>query len=99
VAIGAHLVGATGLLLANRDRVRDQKGVGASSVIKAVLTAAAIGTTAYSGMLGAKIAAEGSSEPTEGGTDRPATRRITWPSSSSSSASCSGLRRCLPAAS
>lgn len=68
VAIGAHLVGATGLLLANRDRVRDQKGVGANSVIKAVLTAAAIGTTAYSGMLGAKIAAEGSSEPAEGGT-------------------------------
>jgi len=37
-------------------------------VIKAVLTAAALGTTAYSGMLGAKIAAEGSSEPAEGGT-------------------------------
>jgi hypothetical protein len=67
-AIGAHLIGATGLLLANRDRVRDQKGVGANSVIKAVLTAAALSTTAYSGMLGAKIAAEGSSEPAEGGT-------------------------------
>jgi hypothetical protein len=67
-AIGAHLVGATGLLLANRDRVRDQKGVGANSVIKAVLTAAAIGTTAYSGLLGARIAAEGGSEPAEGGT-------------------------------
>ncbi len=67
-AIGAHLIGATGLLLANRDRVRDQKGVGANSAIKAVLTAAAIGTTAYSGMLGAKIAAEGSSAPAEGGT-------------------------------
>lgn len=67
-AIGAHLVGATGLLLANRNRVRDQKGAGANAVIKAALTAAAIGTTAYSGMLGAKIAAEGSSEPAEGGT-------------------------------
>jgi uncharacterized membrane protein len=67
-AIGAHLVGATGLLLANRDRVRDQKGAGANTVIKAALTAAAIGTTVYSGILGAKIAAEGGSAPAEGGT-------------------------------
>jgi hypothetical protein len=37
VAIGAHLVGATGLLLANRDRVRDQKGAGPP--LKAWLTA------------------------------------------------------------
>lgn len=67
-AIGAHLVGATGLLLANRDRVRDQQGVGANTVIKAALTAAAIGTTVYSGILGTKIAAEGDSAPAEGGT-------------------------------
>jgi hypothetical protein len=65
-AIGAHLIGATGLLLVNRDRVRDQKGVGANSVIKAVLTAAAIGTTAYSGILGAKIATEAGADPAEG---------------------------------
>lgn len=68
VAIGAHLVGGAGLLLANRDRVGDQQGVGANTVIKAALTAAAIGTTAYSGMLGAKIAADGSDAPVEGGT-------------------------------
>lgn len=67
-AIGAHLVGATGLLLANRDRVRDQKGVGANTVIKSVLTVAALGTTAYSGILGAKIATEAGSAPVEGGT-------------------------------
>jgi hypothetical protein len=67
-AIGAHLIGATGLLLANRDRVRDQRGVGANTVIKSVLTVAAIGTTAYSGVLGAKIATEASSVPAEGGT-------------------------------
>ena len=65
-AIGAHLVGATGLLLANRDRVRDQRGAGANTVIKTVLTAAAIGTTAYSGILGAKIATETSAEPADG---------------------------------
>ncbi len=67
-AIGAHLVGATGLLLNNLDRVRDQKGVGANTLIKTVLTAAALGTTAYSAILGAKIAAEGNSVPVEGGT-------------------------------
>jgi len=67
-AIGAHLVGATGLLLANRDRVRDQKGVGTNTVIKSVLTVAALGTTVYSGILGAKIATEAGSAPVEGGT-------------------------------
>ncbi|HEX9043155.1 MAG TPA: hypothetical protein VF838_19425 [Trebonia sp.] len=67
-AIGAHLVGAAGILLANLDRVRDQKGVGANTLIKTALTAAAIGTTAYSAILGAKIATEASSAPAEGGT-------------------------------
>ncbi len=67
-AIGTHLVGAAGILVANLDRVRDQKGVGTNTLIKTALTAAAIGTTAYSAALGAKIAAEGSSVPVEGGT-------------------------------
>jgi hypothetical protein len=67
-AIAAHLVGGTAILLANRDRVRDQNGVGVNTLIKAALTAAAIGTTAYSGILGAKIASEGNSVPVEGGT-------------------------------
>jgi hypothetical protein len=67
-AIGAHLIGATGLLLANRGRVRDQKGAGTNTVIKTVLTVAALGTTVYSGILGAKIATEADSSPVEGGT-------------------------------
>jgi hypothetical protein len=67
-AIGAHLVGGTGILLANRDRVRDQSGAGANTLIKSLLTAAAIGTTVYSGVLGAKIAAHAGSAPVEGGT-------------------------------
>jgi hypothetical protein len=67
-AIGAHLIGATGLLLANRDRVRNQDGVGANTVIKSVLTVAALGTTVYSGILGARIATEAESVPAEGGT-------------------------------
>ncbi len=66
-AIGAHLLGGTGLLLAHRDRVRSQSGVGANTAVKTVLTAAALGTTAYSGLLGAKLAKAGDVS-TEAGT-------------------------------
>jgi hypothetical protein len=73
IGIGAHLIGAVGMLLANRDRVRRQEGVGASSVVKTVLTGAAIAATAYAGVLGRK-AAEGEGAPAEGGvTPSPAT--------------------------
>jgi hypothetical protein len=67
-AIGAHVIGAVGLLLANRDRVRNQPGVGANSAVKTALTVAALGTTVYSGILGAKIAKEAGGVPVEGGT-------------------------------
>ena len=68
VAIGAHLIGGAGLLLAHRDRVRNQSGVGANTIAKTALTAAALGTTAYSGVLGAKLAKAGNDAYTEGGT-------------------------------
>ena len=55
-AIAAHLAGGGGLLLAHQDRVRSQSGVGANTIAKTVLTAAALATTAYSGALGAKLA-------------------------------------------
>ena len=67
-AIGAHLVGGAGLLLANRSRVGAQKGVAASTVAKLALTAAALGATAWSGALGAKLA-KYDGVPVEGGTD------------------------------
>src|SRR5580692_4696705 len=63
-AIGAHVVGSVGIFLANRN----QPGAAANSVVKSVLTVAALGTTVYSGILGSKIAAEGGSAPVEGGT-------------------------------
>jgi hypothetical protein len=66
-AIGAHLLGGAGLLLAQRGRVRGQPGVGANTAVKTVLTAAALGTTAYSGLLGAKLA-KAADVPAEGGT-------------------------------
>jgi hypothetical protein len=67
-AIGVHLLGGAGLLLAHRGRVRNQAGVGANTAIKTVLTVAALGTTAYSGLLGAKLAKAGDDAYTEGGT-------------------------------
>ena len=68
-AIAAHLAGGAGLLLAHRDRVTGQAGVGANTAAKAALTAAALATTAYSGVLGAKLAkTAGDDTYTEGGT-------------------------------
>ncbi len=67
-AIGAHLVGGAGLLLANRERVATQRGVGASTVAKLALTGAALGVTAYSRALGKKLQ-QANGTPVEGGTD------------------------------
>lgn len=66
-AIGAHLIGGLGLLMANRGRVRSQSGTTANTIVKTALTVAAIGTTAYSGLLGFKLARAGK-VPTDGGT-------------------------------
>jgi hypothetical protein len=52
VAIGTHLVGAVGQLVSNRGRVAQQEGVAGMSVGKTLLTAAALGATAYSRSLG-----------------------------------------------
>ena len=54
-AIGAHAVGGLGLIISARKRVATQPGAGANTVIKLVITVAAAGASAYSGVLGAKI--------------------------------------------
>ncbi|GLZ38050.1 hypothetical protein [Actinokineospora sp. NBRC 105648] len=66
-SIAAHLVGGAGLVIAQRKRVRAQPGAKANTIVKTVLTAAALATTAYSGVLGAKVAAAGD-VPAESGT-------------------------------
>ncbi len=69
-AIGVHLVGSAGLLAANTSRIKTQQGVFAMSLTKTVLTAAALGATAYGRALGAKVSkredvpAESGTEPT-----------------------------------
>jgi hypothetical protein len=68
VAIGAHLLGSVGQLRGNKDRLFSQKGVGTMSVTKTVLTAAALGVTAYSRVLGKKVADQ-PNVPVESGTE------------------------------
>jgi hypothetical protein len=64
-AIGMHLLGGAGVLLVNRRRVFGQRGVGASTMAKVVLTAAALGVTGYSRVLGKKIELASSSDPVD----------------------------------
>ena len=66
-AIGAHLIGSVGQLSANSGRVTQQKGVAGMSLIKTVLTAAALGVTAYSRGLG-KIVDSGGNTSARSGT-------------------------------
>ncbi|MBA2697150.1 MAG: hypothetical protein H0U61_00035 [Nocardioidaceae bacterium] len=54
-AIGVHLIGAIGQLVGNKSRVAAQEGVASMTVTKTVLTAAALGATAYSRVLGKKV--------------------------------------------
>src|SRR3954468_5063752 len=58
-AIGAHLVGSVGQLRANKGRVAQQQGVAGMSALKTLLTAAALGVTAYSRTLGQKVDSAG----------------------------------------
>ncbi|MGC9667480.1 hypothetical protein ACNTMW_13095 [Planosporangium sp. 12N6] len=66
--IGAHLVGSAGILANERRRVAGQKGVGAMSAAKTGLTAAALGATAYSRVIGRKLEKAGR-VPVEGITE------------------------------
>jgi hypothetical protein len=71
-AIGALLIGSIGQLGSNADRVAGQKGVASMSVAKTALTAAAMGATAYSRILGRKLSKAGD-VPAQGGTEPAAT--------------------------
>lgn len=68
VAIGAHGIGGAGILFANRGRAKNQDGVTSNTIIKLVLTGAAVGATVYSGVLGAKTA-QGDHHAVDGATD------------------------------
>jgi hypothetical protein len=65
--IVGHLAGGAVLVYGNKGRLTSQRGVGQASLIKTGLTAAALGATAWSGALGAKLGQAGE-VPVEGGT-------------------------------
>jgi hypothetical protein len=67
-AIGAHLIGGVGLLNANKRRLATQQGVASMTVVKTALTAAALGLTAYSRLLGKKVATQ-TDVPVDSGTE------------------------------
>lgn len=65
-AIGAHLAGSIGQLGGNKGRIAAQQGVGSMVVAKTALTAAALGVTAYSRVLGKKVSQETQMPATSG---------------------------------
>ncbi|WDT58495.1 hypothetical protein [Streptomyces sp. G7(2002)] len=62
-AITAHLIGATGLLTANKARLPYQRGLMASTAAKTALTGLALAATAYSRVLGKKVELSTSPDP------------------------------------
>lgn len=55
-AVVVHGIGGAGLILANKSRLRLQPESRVNTVVKLAITLAAAGTTAYSGLLGTRIA-------------------------------------------
>lgn len=54
-AIGAHLIGGAKITAGNKGRLAGQQGVASATALKAGVTAAALGATAYSRILGQKV--------------------------------------------
>ena len=54
-AIGTHILGSVKMTTGNKGRLTAQQGVGSTAALKTGLTAAALGVTAYSRVLGQKV--------------------------------------------
>ncbi len=67
-AIGAHLVGAAGLLKHDLGRARVQQGVPTMAITKTALTAAALGVTGWARLLGKTVSDHGA-VPAAGATE------------------------------
>jgi hypothetical protein len=57
-AIGLHLAGSVGQIVGNQGRIAGQAGVGSMALTKTAVTAAALGVTAYSRVLGRRVSSE-----------------------------------------
>jgi len=71
-AIGAHVLGSIGMLATDLRRVSAQQGGGRTVAVKTVLTAAAVGATAYSRALGQRVSQQ-TAVPAESGTEPAST--------------------------
>jgi hypothetical protein len=71
-AIALHVGGSVAQLAANQGRVANQAGVGSMVLVKTTLTAAALGATAYSRVLGKKVSQQ-VAVPARSGTEPAAT--------------------------
>jgi len=71
-AIGLHIAGSLGQLAGNASRLQMQQGVASMALLKTGLTAAALGVTAYSRVLGKKVS-EQTHVPAASGTAPAAT--------------------------
>lgn len=72
-AIAMHLVGSVGQLSSNKTRLASQPGVGTMAIVKTGVTAAALGVTAYSRVLGKKVSAHPAVPVDDATTPTPAT--------------------------
>lgn len=72
-AIGAYTVGGTMLIGANKGRIAGQKGVAGTTMVKAILSATAMGATAYARLLGEKMIREGDVPVADGTTPNQST--------------------------
>lgn len=66
-AIAAHLAGSVAFLASDAERVQAQQGVGSMSLVKTGVTAAALGATAWSRVLGRTVS-RAEDVPAESGT-------------------------------
>lgn len=68
-AVGVHAIGGIGLIVGNKNRVAVDSETRVNTMTKAVVTLVAAGVTAYSGVLGSKVAklqhegAQGATDP------------------------------------
>ena len=92
-AIGIHVAGSLGQLIGNKGRLVGQDGVGTTALTKTALTAAALGVTAYSRMLGQKVSEE-TRVPVDSGTEPEAG---TPPSVASAQKQLAALQWAVPA--
>ncbi len=72
-AIGAHLIGAAGLVKHDAGRMKAQKGVPSMAAVKTGLTVVALGVTAYSRALGAKVSSHDAVPAADATSPTPAT--------------------------